>query len=246
MSSLNPLLVISPRSKPWIAFSLLPPSLTRAPSYEDTVGGVQADVVILFRPADVATLPAITALGATAPAANEGLASSLDGSIAGAAAVGGRKGAVLTIVIRPLPSTAPASLDSGSSRGGESDMCLSPCFAAHDLSCSVGIEGVCGGACMMWAVSVFVRDDPKPLDSRPKEHQHQHQHRHRRRRQHRHHQSFPAPFFFHLHFAPPSPLHGVSIYPYNKWLKSSSPLSLSLSPSLPTVSSSMHVACHLS
>eukprot|EP00752_Nemacystus_decipiens_P012734 g11278.t2 len=80
--------------------------------YEDTVGGVQADVVIFFRPADAA---AGAAAAPTAPGEGDGEEAGW-----GAAGAGGGQGegAVLTLVVRPLPSTAPASVDSGSSRGG--------------------------------------------------------------------------------------------------------------------------------
>lgn len=96
------------------------------------MGGVQADVVLLFRPAAAAVAATLraTAPGETAPVTNEGggATAPLDGSVEeGSVTVGGREGAVLTIVIRPLPSTAPASVDSGSSRGGErkNDLCFS-------------------------------------------------------------------------------------------------------------------------
>ena len=70
---------------------------------------MQADVVIFFRSAD-------SAAGASAPTSSQG-----DSEEAAGGAAGGEQGegAVLTVVVRPLPSTAPASVDSGSSRGGE-------------------------------------------------------------------------------------------------------------------------------
>lgn len=96
-----------------------------ATSYEDTVGGVLADVVILFRPAGSASAP-----GAKVPAAAVGAAGV-------EVAVGGKKeeeeegAGVLTVVVRPLPGTAPASVDSGSSRGG---VCV--CELARRERCS--------------------------------------------------------------------------------------------------------------
>lgn len=89
-------------------------------SYEDTVGGVQADVVLFFRP----SVAAGTTAPAPAPAAGEG-AGAFRGDVSEAGGgrdggAGGEQGesALLTVIVRPLPSTAPASVDSGSSRGG--------------------------------------------------------------------------------------------------------------------------------
>lgn len=72
---------------------------------------MQADVVIFFKSADEAA-----GASASAPAGQGG-----GGEEAAGGGVGGEQGegAVLTVVVRPLPSTAPASVDSGSSRGGE-------------------------------------------------------------------------------------------------------------------------------
>ncbi len=103
----------------------LSPSLSKRSvlcSYEDTVGGVPADVVIFFRPADAATDSASAAtIQSTGGAAEDAPPDGAAGEGANVGGAGGGKGeavAVLTVVVRPLPSTAPASVDSGSSRGG--------------------------------------------------------------------------------------------------------------------------------
>lgn len=91
-------------------------------SYEDFVGGAPADVVVFYRPADPSCVS-----GATPAAAGSSNRPGVSGEVAAAAESwagsvsaeqegdGGEGGGVLTVVVRPLPSTAPASEASDSS-----------------------------------------------------------------------------------------------------------------------------------
>lgn len=105
-------------------------------SYEDCVGGAPADIVVYYRRGGLASASATPADGAADGADNATLTAVVSpamqvsprgvGDEGGDGFGGNRKavesvGGILTVIVRPHPSTAPASWTSDSSRGeGES------------------------------------------------------------------------------------------------------------------------------
>lgn len=106
-------------------------------SYEDCVGGASADIVVYYRqagpaaasatPADVSrgdadnvtsTTAASSVMQVSARGVGDESGAGFDSSTKAVESMGG----ILTVIVRPHPSTAPASLTSDSSRGeGEAE-----------------------------------------------------------------------------------------------------------------------------
>lgn len=101
-------------------------------SYEDCVGGAPADIVVYYRQGGQASASATPADGAGNVTLTTAVSPAMQVSARGVGDEGGdgfggsRKavesvGGILTVIIRPHPSTAPASWTSDSSRGEGED-----------------------------------------------------------------------------------------------------------------------------